>query len=112
MSFARSVLYPLVALFSLGGVISFYFKVETFYLALGLILLLIFYFLLRKGVSNQLKGSLLYFSFFIMGMLHFQEYYRLPDVHFQNQALLHPNVLKRIKIIKPLGANSFSYSFL
>ena len=28
MSFARSVLYPLVALFSLGGVISFYFKVD------------------------------------------------------------------------------------
>ena len=112
MSFARSVLYPLVTLFSIGGVTSFYYEIKTAYLVLGLILLLILYFLPLGRVSNQLKSGLLYFSFFVMGMLHFQEFYRLPDAHFQNQAELPTNGLKRIKIIKPLGTNFFSYTFL
>jgi len=111
MLFPRSRLYPLVGLFTMGGVFSFYINCETTPLWIGLTVLILMYFFIKKR-ANRLNTSLLYFSFLIMGLLHFKEYYRLPKAHFQNHSAPNSEVFKKIEIVKPLGVNSFSFSFI
>ena len=106
MYLPKSILYPLIVLFTLGGIISFYFKINTSHLILCLILVLMLYFVIRKKSLILLKSSLLYFGFIVMGILHFQEYYRLPKSHFENQTIDSLNALKRIKIVKTVGSNA------
>jgi len=95
----------------MGGVFSFYINCETTPLWIGLTVLILMYFFIKKR-ANRLNTSLLYFSFLIMGLIHFKEYYRLPKAHFQNHSAPNSEVFKKIEIVKPLGVNSFSFSFI
>lgn len=111
MYLPKSILYPLVILFTLGGVFSFYFEITSIPLFSSLGFTLIFYFLLKEKRTKLLKSGVLYFSFLLLGYIHFQEYYRLPKTHYQHHTLHDADALKRIEIKKALGINSYSFSF-
>ncbi|MDB2342481.1 hypothetical protein N9V46_02630 [Flavobacteriaceae bacterium] len=110
MYLPKSILYPLVILFTLGGVFSFYFEITSIPLFSSLGFTLIFYFLLKEKRTKLLKSGVLYFSFLLLGYIHFQEYYRLTKTHYQHHTLHDADALKRIEIKKALGINSYSFS--
>lgn len=98
MYLPKSIIYPLVILFTLGGVFSFYFEITSIPLFSSLGFTLIFCFLLKEKRTKLLKSSVLYFSFLLLGYIHFQEYYRLPKTHYQHYTLHDADALKRIEI--------------
>ena len=102
MYLPKSTLYPLVILFTLGGVLSFYFEITSIPLFYSLGFTLIFYFLLKEKHTKLLKSGVLYFSFLLLGYIHFQEYYRLSKTHYQHYTLHDADALKRMEI-KQLG---------
>ena len=96
MYLPKSILYPLVILFTLGGVLSFYFEITYIHLFYSLGFTLIFYFLLKEKHTKLLKSGVLYFSFLLLGYIHFQEYYRISKTHYKHYTLHDADALKRM----------------
>ena len=112
MHLPRSILYPLVGLFILGGIYYLAFK-GVFLILIPVLLFLFllgFYFINKK--FKAIKSLLLYVCFFYVGYFNFQSYYTPSDSHYLNIESDKTVSLKKIKILEKRHENSFSYSYV
>lgn len=112
MHLPRSILYPLVGLFILGG-ICFHALKGVFLLLFPVLLLFLIvgYYSLKKNFKT-VKSLLLYTVFFCVGYLNFQAYYTLSDSHYLRVKSDKKILLKKIKILEKRHESSFSYSYV
>ena len=95
MYLPRSILYPLVLLFLLGGVFSDFLPLQApFYSCIIVLLLCVFWSLKSKYKIG--KSSLLYCSFFCAGVLNFQLYYQVEKQHFLRNKTSKPEGSKQM----------------
>lgn len=112
MHLPRSILYPLVGLFILGGIYYLAFK-DVFLILIPVLLFLFllgFYFINKK--FKAIKSLLLYVCFFYVGYFNFQSYYTPSDSHYLNVESDKTVSLKKIKILEKRHESSFSYSYV
>lgn len=112
MHLPRSILYPLVGLFILGGICYHAFKGVFLILIPVLLFLFLLGFYLINKKFNTIKSLLLYACFFCVGYLNFQSYYTLSDSHYLNNKSDNTVSLKKIKILDKRHESSFSYSYV
>lgn len=113
MHLPRSILYPLVFLFCLGGVCFHILKeISPFLFPVLFVLLLGTYFLL-KNKQKVLKSVFLYTLYFCLGFLNFQCYYFPNNDHYLKASSSSSSTdLKIIEILEKTSENSFSISYL
>lgn len=112
MHLPRSILYPLVGLFILGGIYYLAFK-GVFLILIPVLLFLFllgFYFINKK--FKAIKSLLLYVCFFYVGYFNFQSYYTSSNSHYLNLESDKTVSLKKIKILEKRHESSFSYSYV
>lgn len=94
MYLPKSILYPLVILFTLGGVFSFYFEITSIPLFSSLGFTLIFYFLLKEKRTKLLKKWCPLFQFFALRIHSF------PRILSANQNTLSTSYTSRCRRFK------------
>ena len=98
MPWPQSKLYFLVALFTLGGISSFYIA-ETLPLLLPFFacyfLLVLTLHLLIKG-KKTLTSGLVYLGYNFFGLVYFQSYYTLPQSHYSKLNSSSQKAIKKI----------------
>lgn len=111
MPWPQSKLYSLVALFTLGGISSFYIA-ETLPLLLPFFacyfLLVLTLHLLIKG-KKTLTSGLVYLGYYFFGLVYFQSYYTLPQSHYSNLNSSSQKAIKKIVLENDLGTTLYQH---
>ena len=111
MHLPRSILYPLVVLFCLGGIGFHFFKTLPSWLMLVLFVFFFAGFIFLKSSQRKLKSVLLYACYFIIGYLNFQAFYHQDKTHYLQNSSSTTTEFKEIEILKKLHETSFSNAY-
>ena len=112
MHLPRSILYPLVVLFSLGGICFYLFKNVPPWFFLILFSIFLASALLLKSSQRKLKSLLLYACYFSAGYLNFQAYYHQDKTHYLQNPSSASSEFKKIEVLEKLHETSFSYAYI
>ncbi len=107
-------LYPIILCVTLGYLFSEYLPLplEKSFLVLLLLLFGIGVFLVIKPYNGKgIKSLLLYLFFCGFGMVHYQNYYQLPDNHYTKKITASPEQTLLIKLTKEISSSTFSKSY-
>ena len=113
MKFPILPLYLVILCFTLGYIISewfSFFSISSHYYLIGVLILTAAVLFVKPNYGKKLKSLLLYLIFIGIGMVYFQNYYRLPTNHYKNEQHSNPPNLK-LEITQEIGSSSFSKSF-
>ena len=108
----RSVLNPLVVLFTLGGIGFHLFKLLSPWLFLVLFLFFLLGAFLLKNSQRQFKSLLLYACYFCMGYLNFQAFYHQDKTHYLQNLISPSSGFKKIEVLEILYETTFSYAYI
>lgn len=112
MHLPRSILYPLVVLFTLGGIGFHLFKLVSPWLFLVLFLFFLLGAFLFKNSQRQFKSLLLYACYFCMGYLNFQAFYHQDKTHYLQNPISPSSGFKKIEVLEILYETTFSYAYI
>ncbi|MGA1775585.1 MAG: ComEC/Rec2 family competence protein [Flavobacteriaceae bacterium] len=110
MHLPRSILYPFVVLYLLGGVFSYFISLHASFFSLTIVLLLCLFWSL-KSTYKKWKSVLLYCSFFCAGVLNFLFYYHLEQQHFLRNTTSQPNDPKLIEILEKRSETPYGFTY-